>query len=136
MNAFRSLAPGEDLSEKANNLLEAVLTRGAEPRLLVRGDYPELVGKLRRVVPAGQLHVEYCERLFRPEGQADMAAFLGIETLGGDAEKVAHEGQKVEIRENLRGMILEAMRDHYDWAAREVGPLPAEWQARLTGKAA
>jgi hypothetical protein len=136
MNAFRSLAPGEDLAEKANGMLERLLRQGDETRVLVRGDYPVLVGKLRRAVPASQLHVEYCERLFRPEGQADMAAFLGIEALGGNAEKPAHEGPKVDIRDSLRGMILEAMRDHYAWAEREVGPLPAEWQARLTGKAA
>jgi hypothetical protein len=87
-------------------------------------------------VPEGRLRVAYCERLFTPEGQAEMSAFLGLEQLQGNGDKPEHQGPAAPMRADLVAPALGALRAHYDWAARTVGPLPAEWQASLMKEAA
>lgn len=131
MQAERQKQPGEDVAEKANNTLWRILNRGQETHILARGDYPDTVARLRAAVPDGRLRVEYCERLYTGDGQRDMAQFLGIGYHPADGAAKAHEGPRAELREDLAARAVRFLKDHYDWAARTVGPLPRAWQDNL-----
>ena len=130
MQAERQKQPHETFEEKANNILWRILHRGQETHVLARGDYPGTVARLRGAVPAARLRVEYCERMFTADGFADLCRWLGIAPHAADAE-VAHEGPKAAVKPELRARAVRFLKDHYDWAAREVGPLPQAWQDNL-----
>lgn len=136
MQAARNLPAGRDLADKANNILWRILMKGQEAHVTDRGDYPGTVAKLRRVVPDGRLRVDYTERLFTVAGQADMAAFLGLTALNGNADKPEHEGPKATMRPDLMAPAIAYLKDHYRWAADTVGPLPDAWHASVTKEAA
>lgn len=131
MQAERQKQPGEEFAEKANNTLWRILHRGQETHILARGDYPDTVARLRAAVPEGRLRVEYCERLYTEDGQREMAEFLGIGYHPADGTAKAHEGPRADLREDLAARAVRFLKDHYDWAARTVGPLPREWQDNL-----
>jgi hypothetical protein len=136
MQAERQRQPHETFEEKANSTLWRILHRGQETHILQRGDYPATVARLRAAVPATMLRVEYCERLFTESGLRDMCAFLGIRFPETAAPKVVHEGPKAIMRPELAPVAVRFLKEHYDWAAREMGPLPREWQDNLDRMAA
>ena len=136
MQAERKLLPEETLEKKANATLWRILNRGQERHIVERGDYPGTVARLKRAIPAGMLRIEYCERLFTEAGLRDMCAFLGIGFSGRMPEGKVHEGPKVALREDLIPAAVKFLKDQYDWAAREMGPLPREWQDNLARMAA
>lgn len=131
MQAERQKQPDEDFAEKANNTLWRILNRGQETHVLARGDYPATVARLRAAVPADRLRVEYCERLYSGEGQREMAEFLGIGYHPADGQAKAHEGPRAVLRADLAAQAARFLKDHYDWAARNLGPLPQAWQDTL-----
>jgi len=131
MQAQRFRQAHEVFEEKANNILWRILHRGQETHILARGDYPGTVARLRRAVPRDRLRVEYCEAMFTAPGWTALQAWLGIELRPADGGEVAHEGPRATLRDDLRAKAVRLLRDHYDWAAREVGPLPPAWQATL-----
>lgn len=131
MQAERQKQPGETFAEKANNILWRILNRGQETHILARGDYPATVARLRAAVPETRLRVEFCERLYGAAGQRDMAEFLGIGYHPADGQAKAHEGPRAEMRADLAAQAVRFLKDHYDWAARSVGPLPQAWQDNM-----
>ncbi len=136
MQAERQRQPHETVEQKATNILTRILNRGQETHILERGDYPATVARLRRSVPADALRVEYCERLFTPDGQRDMAVFLGLTYHPVDGTAPAHQGPKATLPSDLAVKAVAFLKDHYDWAAAEMGPLPAAWQHNLARIAA
>lgn len=136
MQAERFRQAHEVFEEKANNILWRILHKGQETHILERGDYPATVARLRAAVPAARLHVAYCERLFTQAGFAEMCAFLGIRPLTVDGTERVHEGPRATMRDDLRPKAVRLLRGHYDWAAREVGPLPQAWADNLARGAA
>jgi hypothetical protein len=136
MQAERQQSPDDVFEEKANSILWRILNRGGETHILKRGDYPATVARLRDAVPASLLRVEYCERLFTEAGLRDMCGFLGIRFVGPGPQRVVHEGQKATMRPELARKAVRFLKEHYDWAAREMGPLPREWQDNLARMAA
>lgn len=136
MQAERQRQPHETFDEKANNILWRILHRGQETHVLARGDYPNTVDRLRAAVPGDRLRIEYCERMFTPDGFAELCRWLGIAPRAADGGDVAHEGPKAQVKPELRAKAVRFLRDHYDWAAREVGPLPQAWQDNLAKGAA
>ena len=130
MQAQRFKQDGELYAKKANNILARVINTQSETHIMDRGDYPRTVTKLRRVVPAGRLLVEFSETLFTQAGLRRMSEFLGIAYRPGKTEKV-HVGEAVPIRPNLRPRMAAYLQDQYDWVAMNVGPLPRSWQDNL-----
>lgn len=131
MQAKRQRQPGETHDEKSNNTLWRILNKGHETHILERGDYAGTVARLRAAIPEGQLRVDYCERLFTPEGWADMCGFLDLNVTEVDGAEKAHEGPKARMKEPLKPQAIRFLRHQYDWAAQEMGPLPDNWQQNL-----
>lgn len=130
MIASRRATAGEDRVAKANRILRRTLD-GHEDHILDRGDYPSAHARLTAAVPETDLRVEYTERLFTEDGQRDMARFLGISYHPADSRRKVHAGMDMTMREDLAIRAVRFLQDHYDWAARTLGPLPRAWQDNL-----
>ena len=89
------------------------------------------IEKLRRVVPASRLLVEFSERLMTAEGWARVCAFLGLTHIAADKERKVHEGAKARMDAGLAADAVRFLKDQYDWVADNVGPLPMNWQNNL-----
>lgn len=129
MQAVRQQREGEEVAVKAGRILNRVVSRGMETHIPARGDYAATVDKLRRAVPAGQLLVEFTERLMTPEGIARLCAFLGIAPHPADAGQVEHAGVPVRIEPGQRRRAAAFLAPQYDYVERNYGPLPERWQA-------
>ena len=127
MQAHRQRQSHEIFEKKANNILYRMLNRGQETHILHRGDYAGVISKLRRVVPADRLLVAFAETLLTADGLARVCAFLGIGPVDVPAQAV-HDGRPVAMLEKLRPRAQSLLFEQYDWVARNVGPLPANWQ--------
>jgi hypothetical protein len=128
MQARRQRQSHEVYEKKANNILYRMLDRGQETHILERGDYPKIIAKLRRVVPAGRLLVQFAEDLFTKNGIAQVCAFLGIAPADTMPQRPVHQGPEVVMLDKLRPKALKMLNEHYEWVARNVGPLPQRWQ--------
>ena len=128
MQARRQRQTHEVYEKKANNILYRMLNRGQETHILERGDYPGIIAKLRRVVPQGRLLVQFTEDLFTKDGIARVCAFLGIAPADRMPDRPVHAGPEVVMLDKLRPKALKLLNEHYEWVARNVGPLPQRWQ--------
>ena len=135
MQARRQRQSHEVYEKKANNILYRILNRGQETHILERGDYPGIIRKLRRVVPENRLLILFTENMMRQEGLSQLCSFLDIEAITPANTQPVHQGPEVVMLDKLRPRALKLLNEHYDWAARNVGPLPQNWQdnrARIT----
>ncbi len=136
MQARRQRQSHEVYEKKANNILYRMLNRGQETHILERGDYPSIVRKLRRVIPEDRLMIAFTENVMGQNGISHLADFLGISPVTSDVTAPVHQGPEVVMLEKLRPRALKLLNEHYEWVARNIGPLPANWQenrARMTG---
>lgn len=131
MQARRQRQAHEQYAKKSNNILYRILNRGQETHILARGDYPKIIRKLRRVIPEGRLLIQFAEDLFTPEGLGQLCSFLGIKPIKVDVPRPANEGPEVVMLDKLRPRALGLLNEHYEWVARNVGPLPQRWQYNL-----
>lgn len=131
MQARRQRQDHEVYEKKSNNILYRILNRGHEQHILERGDYPKIIRKLRRVIPEGRLLIQFAEDLFTAEGLNQLCAFLGIKPVKASVTRPAHEGPEVVMLDKLRPRALGMLNEHYEWVARNVGPLPQRWQDNL-----
>ncbi|MEO1639000.1 MAG: sulfotransferase [Pseudomonadota bacterium] len=131
MQARRQRQPHEIYEKKSNNILYRMLNRGQETHILERGDYPKIIRKLRRVVDEGRLLIQFAEDLFTADGLTRLCCFLGITPITTGIKRPAHVGQEVVMLDKLRPRALGLLNEHYDWVARNVGPLPQRWQDNL-----
>ena len=131
MQARRQRQEHEQYEKKSNNILYRMLNRGHETHILARGDYPKIIRKLRRVIPEGRLLVQFTEDLFTVEGLAKVCAFLGIRPVTATVARPVNEGSEVVMLDKLRPRALGLLNEHYEWVARNVGPLPQRWQDNL-----
>ena len=131
MQARRQRQAHEVYEKKSNNILYRILNRGHEKHILERGDYPKTIRKLRRVIPKGQLLVQFAEDLFTPEGVEQLCKFLGIAPMKAEVQQPVHEGPQVVMLDKLRPRALGLLNEHYEWVARNIGPLPQRWQDNL-----
>ncbi|MFA8443812.1 sulfotransferase [Yoonia sp.] len=131
MQARRQRQDHEVYAKKSNNILYRILNRGHETHILERGDYPKIIRKLRRVIPEGRLLIQFAEDLFTPQGLGRLCAFLGIKPVQAMAARPTNEGPEVAMLDKLRPRALGLLNEHYEWVARNVGPLPQRWQDNL-----
>ena len=128
MQARRQRQSHEIYEKKANNILHRILNRGQETHILERGDYPAIIARLRRIVPADRLRIQFTEDMMRQDGLSPLCEFLAIEPVTPAAQQPVHEGPPVVMLDKLRPKALRLLDEHYDWVARNVGPLPERWQ--------
>lgn len=131
MQARRQRQAHEQYEQKSNNILYRILNRGHEAHILERGDYPKIIRKLRRVIPEGRLLIQFTEDLFTATGLAKVCAFLGIRPVAPATARPSNVGQDVVMLDKLRPRALGLLNEHYEWVARNVGPLPQQWQNNL-----
>jgi hypothetical protein len=131
MQARRQRQDHEVYAKKSNNILYRILNRGHEAHILERGDYPKIIRKLRRVIPEGRLLVQFAEELFTIEGMAKLCKFLGVTPVQAEVTQPVHEGPEVVMLDKLRPRALGLLNEHYEWVARNIGPLPQRWQDNL-----
>ncbi|MCC5975039.1 MAG: sulfotransferase [Rubellimicrobium sp.] len=131
MEAARDSGAATDLEQKANGMLKRIIDKGVRSHVLERGDYPAIVARIREHLPADALRVEFCERLQTDEGWRDLCLWLGIGYHAPDGSRRVHQGPKVALHADLAGKAVRFLKEHYDWAAQEMGPLPREWQDSL-----
>ncbi|KQI72803.1 hypothetical protein AN191_07320 [Loktanella sp. 5RATIMAR09] len=131
MQARRQRQEHEVYEKKSNNILYRILNRGQERHILERGDYPKVIRKLRRVIPEGRLLVQFAEDLFTADGLNRLCAFLGIKPVKAGVIRPANEGPEVAMLDKLRPRAVGLLNEHYEWVARNVGPLPQRWQDNL-----
>jgi hypothetical protein len=128
MQARRQRQAHEVYEKKSNNILYRMLNRGQETHILERGDYPKIIRKLRRLIPEGRLLIQFTEDLFTPLGLARVCDFLGIATVTPEVQQPVHQGPEVVMLDKLRPRALGMLNEHYEWVARNIGPLPQRWQ--------
>lgn len=128
MQARRQRQAHEVYEKKSNNILYRMLNRGQETHILERGDYPKIIRKLRRLIPEWRLLIQFAEDLFTPQGVKRVCDFLGIATVKPEVQKPVHEGPEVVMLDKLRPRALGLVNEHYEWVARNIGPLPQRWQ--------
>ena len=128
MQARRQRQEHEQYAKKSNNILYRLLNRGQETHILERGDYPKIIRKLRRVIPEGRLLVQFAEDLFTPAGIERLCAFLMIKPIAPAVPRPANTGPEVVMLDKLRPRAQGLLNEHYEWVARNVGPLPQRWQ--------
>lgn len=128
MQARRQRQDHEIYAKKANNILYRILNRDQETHILERGDYIGVIRKLRRVLPSDRVLVMFAEHLFTRAGLAQLCGFLGIGAVEALPDPASHAGQAVPMLEKLRPRAQKRLYEQYDWVARNVGPLPANWQ--------
>ena len=128
MQARRQRQSHEIYEKKANNILHRILNRGQETHILERGDYPTIIERLRRIVPPDRLRIQFAEDMMRQDGLSPLCKFLAIEPVTPAVQQPVHEGPGVVMLEKLRPKALRLLDEHYDWVARNVGPLPERWQ--------
>ena len=133
MQAVRSLKPGQDLVERANQILTAVVDKGKHPQITDRGDYAEILPRLRTGIPDGALKIMYFEHLLTDNGYGELCDWLGIYREPAWIEKKVHGGAKVDLDPGLRARALDLMRPQYDAVAEHVGALPENWIKALKG---
>jgi len=131
MQARRQRQAHEVYEKKSNNILYRMLNRGQETHILERGDYPKIIRKLRRLIPEGRLLIQFAEDLFTPLGLKRVCDFLGIATVKPEVQQPAHRGPEVVMLDKLRPRALGLLNEHYEWVARNIGPLPQRWQDNL-----
>ncbi|MGJ8622268.1 MAG: sulfotransferase [Yoonia sp.] len=131
MQARRQRQEHEVYEKKSNNILYRMLNRGHEKHILERGDYPKIIRKLRRVIPEGRLMIAFAEDLFTQAGLGRLCAFLGLKPVKAEVAAPVNAGPEVVMLENLRPRALGMLNEHYEWVARNVGPLPQRWQENL-----
>ena len=131
MQARRQRQAHEVYEKKSNNILYRMLNRGQETHILERGDYPKIIRKLRRLIPEGRLLIQFSEDLFTPLGLKRVCDFLGIATVKPEVQQPVHRGPEVVMLDKLRPRALGLLNEHYEWVARNIGPLPQRWQDNL-----
>jgi hypothetical protein len=129
MLARKARVPGDDATQLAARTMEQVL---AEPGSAVvsRGFYDQTLRRLKAVVPASQVHVDFFEETVLTGEIGRLCAFLGIAPRL-PSEREYHKGMKVAISADQHRRLLAILAPQYDFVRREFGRLPAAWEASL-----
>lgn len=122
---------GQDVATAANEKLARIVAGKGDRSIVIRSDYKDAIQKLRTVVPAQDLLIEYTEDMLTPAGWARICEFLNIDVSEFDPERQVHKGEAATVDSELVGPTLRFLKDQYDWVAANVGPLPREWQDNL-----
>ena len=96
-----------------------------------RSDYKSTLKKLRNVVPEGQLHVEYFERLFTAKAMARMCEFLGIPALEADCDTKLHQSRPIKLEPIIRELLQARLKPQYEYVEAAMGGLPQEWTEKM-----
>lgn len=128
-------AAPETFAAEAEGLLARSLagqTEGGIQGILRRGDYRNIVPKLRRVFDPAKLLIMFTEDLMTAAGFDRLLSFLGLRPMAAQLEKPVHEGRALAFPAPMRGATLQFLRPQYDFIASEFPALPDVWRRNLS----
>jgi hypothetical protein len=131
MIAGRSNHADIGFEKKCRRVLKRATHEGTHEHMVQRGDYAHIVQKLKSVVPAKNLHIEFFEQLLTEDGVRRLCDFLGVSYMPADLERKVHEGKSLKMDENMRGWAADFMAPQYAFAKETFGALPVRWQANM-----
>lgn len=120
------LKEGETVEDKAQRLFGRFL-RGKEETVLARSDYAGMLGRLRKVVPSGRLHVEFYEHLFTQGAVDRLCVFLGLDGRPGDFERRVHASPEATLDPARARKARDLLLPQYDYVSDLLGDVPARW---------
>lgn len=126
MIARRRSAAGEDIAERAGQVLERALN-GDEEHIIDRGDYRAALGRMTAAIDPKKLFVAFYEELFTNATIGKLCAFLGIAERPGRYEHKVHEGAPAVIGAEQRARAAEFLHPQYDYVEAFMGRVPAAW---------
>jgi len=134
MAAMRRGGDETAVASTAYALLERIVSDpGAAPHITDRGDYPAILRKLRKTIPAARLKLAFTEEAITPEGVVDLCAFLGLDAHPADTAKRVHEGVAVPLDAARRARARDYLASQYDYVEQDLGHLPSAWRAKQAG---
>ena len=120
-----------DLAMAARGVLDRLLAGSTDPEtkwLAERGDYPQILTKLDRVLAGRPFRVQVYEDMMTAAGLAKLSQFLGISAQPGAFGRVSHQGVALALPDGYRARLLAWLRPHYEFVAARFGALPEAWQ--------
>ena len=102
---------------------------GANPDVVRRGDYAEILPRLMRAVDPARLLVMVQDQLLTQPGFARLCGFLGIAPAAADFGRRVHEGVPLPMTEDQLARARLFLCSQYAYVERLLGALPAGWRA-------
>jgi hypothetical protein len=93
----------------------------------LRSDYPATVAALTRVFAPEEIHLEFYETLFTPEGLARLSRFTGIAGDPAFAAQRVNEGRAEALPEDLARRTAAEFAHVYRWAERTHPAIRDRW---------
>lgn len=129
----RMIAAGQagDMAQAARGVLDRLLAGSADNEtkwLTERGDYPQILTKLDRVLAGRPFRVQFYEDMMTGAGLAKLSQFLGIAEQPGAFGQISHKGVALALPEGYRARLLAWLRPHYEFVAARFGTLPDAWR--------
>lgn len=121
-------------SQAARKLYEEMLSAGGESDLIKRSAYEVTLAALEDAVPAERIALFFYEDFFKPEQQARLSHFLGIEHVDGKVEKRVLKSKAVvrDFPADLDARALELLRPTYAHFVERFGDgLPSAWRRSI-----
>ncbi len=118
---------GKDFHEHAKGLLRSAIKTKNETHILERGQYKEIIIKLRKAIPKDRLFIGFSETVFQEAGLRDLCAFLGISYKADTKAPHRHQGKKSELRGALKQRAVRFLADEYKFVFQQIGDPPDRW---------
>ncbi|MDE3029538.1 MAG: sulfotransferase [Paracoccaceae bacterium] len=130
MHAAEGRAPAEG-ARRARRRMDQVLSGTGAHSIAERGDYAAVIAKLRAIVPAERLLVEFYERLITESGVRRLCAFLGIGYQAAQLTQRILPGVPVQLDARRHAAAAAYLAPQYRFVEQTFGALPESWQANL-----
>lgn len=135
----RSFSAARMLSDKENRLAaqagksvtvtaEDWLARNLQAEYMrLRSDYPATLSALNAAFRPEEIHTEFYETLFTPDGLDRLSRFLGVAGDPAKASERVNEGRPAPLPPDLAARAARQFAPVYDWAARAYPHIRDHW---------
>lgn len=135
----RSFSAARMLSDKENRLAaeagradrtsaEDWLERNLRAEYMrLRSDYPATLAALHAAFRPAEVHTEFYETMFTPDGLSRLSAFLGVPVKPEQAAERVNEGRPAPLPPDLAARAARHFAPVYDWAARSFPETRDHW---------
>lgn len=124
----------DDFADESAAILNRILSddlSGEGQGIVARGNYAEVLAKLRAALPQDRLLVQFQEDMLTEAGLACLSDFLGLSQMPAPLEKRVFEGRSLPLPASLRVRALAWLRPQYEYVASLFPALPAAWRANM-----
>lgn len=124
-----------NMAEAAWGLLHRICAgdiKGEAGGIVQRGDYAQIIPKLRQAFDPKRLLVMFYEDLMTRPGFARLCAFLGIADRPADFARKVHAGKPLGLTRDDRRRAARFLSPQYEFAATQFPALPDNWQLAMS----